>query len=163
MRISNKSVRFRSKNQIAGDIAIVLNADLTWGTKCAVLADAIWTWSEFEGKFDGCLHWTPGAWKSRDDKKRLTHEHVVPKVIIIDYLSQLQGHASRDKILKVMNAWCIGVVVLRSEDKLLTKAGVRSRMPPGWTGTSPWARYELVGLEVVRNPGTADQTTVIPR
>ncbi len=38
-------------------------------------------------------------------------------------------------------------VLLRSEDQELKKAGLNSRMPPGWTlGDDPLARYRAAGV-----------------
>ena len=161
--ISEKNNRFRSKEQISSDVASVLNAELTWGTQFAVLSEAIWVWSEFEGKFKGCVHWTPGAWKSRADRKLLTHEHVVPKSVIIEHLAQMRGRATGAEVKRVLDEFCIGVVVLRSEDRLLTSAKLRSAMPPEWSGKSPWARYEVIGLTVVKHPETEHESVVFPK
>ena len=160
-KISDRRKRFRTKDQIATDVAAVLNADLTWGTQHAVLADAVWAWSEFEGKLTGCRHWSPAAWKIRDEPTKLMHEHVVPKRIIIARLSELRGQATAATVKRVLRDWCVGVVLLRTEDALLSKAGLRAKMPDGWPETSIWARYEHVGVTVLRDPGTAQEVEVL--
>lgn len=160
-KISDGSKRFRTKDQIATDVAAVLNAELTWGTQHAVLADAVWVWSEYDGKLTGCRHWSPAAWKSRDERTKLMHEHVVPKRIIIERLAELRGHATAATVKRVLSHWCVGVVLLRTEDALLSKAGLRAKMPDGWPKQSIWARYEHVGVTVLRDPGTAQEVEVL--
>jgi hypothetical protein len=43
----------------------------------------------------------------------------------------------------------VAAVVTKSEDAVLNDAGLKQKMPAGWTpGESPFARYELVGVDV---------------
>ena len=161
-RIPERSPRYRTKSELATDLAFVLNADVKWGTQFAVLSDAVWAWSEFDGKIAGCRHWSPAAWKRRTTPRVLMHEHVVPKRMIIERLSKLRGCATPSKVTKVLKRWCVGVVLLRSEDALLTAAGLRSSMPDNWNRGSIWARYHSVGLKVVRDPGSPTERPVVP-
>ncbi len=38
---------FETREQIAADVATILNADLTHGTKWSVIDNAMWSWTEF--------------------------------------------------------------------------------------------------------------------
>ena len=93
-RIATTSDRHRSKAQISRDLATVLNSGLHWGTQHAVIGQAAWVWSEFNGKYDGCQYWSPAAWRIRRQKQRLMHEHLVPKKLLIERLRTLQGRAT---------------------------------------------------------------------
>jgi hypothetical protein len=75
----------------------VLQSSLSYGTKHAVLAEVVWVWSEFDGKYTGCPHWSRAAAAAREagEKARsFVHEHVVPKRIIIERLFALPGDVS---------------------------------------------------------------------
>src|SRR5205809_3353602 len=60
-RVSQKHPRYRTKEVIVNDIAFVLNAPLSYGSRWAVLRDAAWVWTEFHGKYKGCPYWTKMA------------------------------------------------------------------------------------------------------
>jgi hypothetical protein len=153
-RISERNSRYRTKERLVADVVTILNSDLAWGTQFAVLSDAVWVWSEFDGKLEGCRHWSPGAWRRRASRVMLMHEHVVPKRLIIERLRKLRGRATGTAVKRTFEKWCVGVVILRSEDAQLTKAGLRSKMPDGWKNGSIWARYESIGLKVLRDPNS---------
>src|SRR5690606_35099406 len=54
----------RTKERIAQDIAAVLNAPADWlspRAKNAVLKNAIWAWTQFDGKYKGCKTWSQAA------------------------------------------------------------------------------------------------------
>ena len=61
MRFKKSDKRFRTREQIAADVATILNADITYGTKWSVIDNAMWSWTVFDGKFVGCERWTQMA------------------------------------------------------------------------------------------------------
>lgn len=146
-RISEKNPRFRSKDTICRDLAQVLNADLSYGTKFAVVSEITWVWSEFDGKHQGCKYWSSTALRSRLPNKHLVHEHIVPKKVIVNSLMNEVGRTP-ERIYDFLERFCIGVVVTKDEDTALNSAGLRSKMPEDWDGEDPWARYKAVGIQV---------------
>jgi hypothetical protein len=146
-RIPEKSPRFRTKERISQDIAVILSLPhLSYGTKHVVLADAVWVWSEFYGKYDGCPYWSIAA-KQANSIKDLCHEHVVPKRYIIERLLALSPATAED-VYRILSVYCIGAVVTREEDRQLTKAGFRSSMPDDWDTIEVWIRYRLSGIQM---------------
>jgi hypothetical protein len=149
-RIVEKNPRFRTKRRIAEDVAFVLNAPLSWGTQYAVIAETLWVWSEFDGKYKGCKYWSERAWARRDDKtKMLRHDHAVPKKILIAELRKLSGTATPDQIERLLGSYCIGVVITKEEDDLLNDNGHRSTLPG--EELDPWARYRKAGIVLRAN------------
>ncbi|MWJ26727.1 hypothetical protein GPM19_00645 [Halomonas sp. ZH2S] len=146
-RISEKNARFRSKETICNDLARVLSADLSYGTKFAVVSEITWVWSEFDGKHKGCKYWSSKALQSGLPYRELVHEHIVPKKILINsIINDIEN--SPQKIYGFLQRFCVGVVVTRDEDFLLNAAGLRSKMPENWDGRDPWARYSEVEIRV---------------
>ena len=148
-RIAKRNRRFRSKDEICRDIAFILSAPVSYGTKFAVLADVVWVWSEFNGKIEGCPFWSRSAARRKSDRKQLMHEHAVPKRVVVEMLFSLKV-PTESSVHTVLNHYCIGVVVTREEDAKLTQLGLRSRMPKDWDGSDPWARYAKANIFVVR-------------
>jgi hypothetical protein len=150
-KISNKSKRFRTKEQIVRDLVKVLNMDLHYGTKFAVVSEVFWVWSEFEGKHKGCRYWSEAARRSVHDMKNLVHEHVVPrKEMLAKFdLDRFPKKTTEEEVRSLLDRYCIGCVVTRGEDVALNLAGLRSRMPTGWDGENPWARYDHIGIKFV--------------
>lgn len=146
-RISEKTPRFRTKTQICKDVAAVLRTSLHYGTKFAVLAEVVWVWSEFDGKYDGCRYWSSAALQVRESNQKLIHEHVVPKSVIIKRLMNLSKPSSKN-VNDVLQHFCIGVVVTAEEDQRLNRLGLRAKMPEGWNGKNPWARYAKAKIKV---------------
>ena len=95
--IPSNSRRYRSKEEIAKDLAFILTARVSYGTRFAVLKDAMWVWTEFNGKYEGCAFWTPLAMAkyamNRKQKGKkiagLRHEHIVPKRVVMEMLEEL--------------------------------------------------------------------------
>lgn len=146
-RISTSNDRYRSHETICRDVSQVLRADLSYGTKYAVVSEVTWVWSEFNGKLKGCRYWTESALAASPDTS-LVHEHVVPKSVIISRLFELSEPSPGD-VKNVLEKLCIGVVVTKEEDLRLNALGLRSAMPTNWCGSDPWARYQLAGIAVV--------------
>lgn len=138
--------RHRSKEDICRDVAYVLAAPLTEGTKIAVLNDALWTWSEFDGKIDGCRWWSEAACAIRENRKQLIHEHLVPRKVLIERLLELEGPAT-DNVARVLQQ-CIGVVITKDEDRLLNMHGLRSKMPKDCSEDDQLGRYRFANIAV---------------
>ena len=152
-RIPEKNPRYRNKNALCDDVAFVLSAPLQWGTQFAVLADVVWVWSEFNGKYKGCRYWSRSALQHTAEIKILVHEHVVPKTTIISLLADLKDPTA-SAVRHILETYCIGVVLTREEDRKLNAAGLRSAMPTEWSDGDVWARYRLVGIECVDTHAT---------
>jgi hypothetical protein len=84
-------------------VSLALKSKLSRAAKYAVLKDAMWTWTELEGKYQGCQDWTPLAFAlhhaNRKAKKKprdgLRHEHSVPKSVVFDILCALKNPTPR--------------------------------------------------------------------
>lgn len=147
-RIAPTSRLFRSRARICADMAEVLRSQtLHYGTKRAVVDQALWVWSEFDGKYAGCPIWSQAAKGSGLKSKGLIHEHVVPREIVRTKLFDLTA-PTPESVSAVMTEWCIGAVILKTEDDLLNRAGLNSRMPENWDGNDRFARYRAVGIKI---------------
>src|SRR4051812_22851244 len=82
--------RYRTKDEIAQDVSFALKSKLSPAAKYAVVKDAMWTWTELEGKYEGCQYWTPLAFALHDANRKankkpgdgLRHEHIVPETVV---------------------------------------------------------------------------------
>jgi hypothetical protein len=145
--------RYRTKDEIAQDVSFALKSKLSPAAKYAVLKDAMWTWTELEGKYKGCQYWTPLAFAlhhaNRKAKKKpgsgLRHEHIVPKSVVYEILCGLE-HPTRKAVFQICDKLLIGVVVTVPEDLMLNQ--FRSTMPPEFHDPAspdhldPWLRYK---------------------
>jgi hypothetical protein len=147
-RIPEKNPRFRTKEQICADVAVVLNAPLSWGTQHAVIAEALWVWTEFDGKYDGCRVWSESAWASRSSKKELRHDHAIPKALLVEQLRLLRNKASVEDVREILDQ-NVGVVITKAEDAILTGCGLRSNLPVN-EQFDPMSRYRVASINVVR-------------
>lgn len=147
----------RNKDEIAEDICTVINdKKLRYGTKYYCIHNAIWVWTELDGKFEGnskkkkgCPYWSEGALKFVREiqenrsaiSKNLVHEHIVPRIVLIDKIlgNSPEGGWTTDKVKTLFEKFCIGVVVTKGEDEKL-KSHIKS-MPENWDGEDCWARY----------------------
>lgn len=161
-RIPDTNPRFRTKKEISTDGAFVLSSPgLNWGTKYAVLAEAIWAWSEFDGKTDGCRYWSQKARHAKKSGGKLIHEHVVPTSVIIEKLRKLRS-PSPASVGRVLSKFRIGAVITDDEDKKLNAHGLRSKMPSGWDGKYVWARYRVQASSVDRSTRTQEIKPTAP-
>ena len=160
-RIAPSDRRFRTQEQIVEDVAFMLTAPVTYGTKFAVLKDAMWVWTERDGKYEGCPYWTVHAFieycaarteRTRNKHKRLRHEHVVPKSVVMQLLDDLKS-PTHESVRAILDKFLIGVVVSLEEDAILNK--YRSKMPGDFydpKNTSyhdPWLRYKACTIDPV--------------
>lgn len=154
-RISPKNPRYRTKQELAEDVVNVLNSDLHYGTKFAVVREVAWVWTEYLGKFNGCIYWSDAAvrrFKREHSRKRLRHEHVVPKKFVIDMLFGLKT-PTVEEVRAILDKYLIGVVVTMEEDALLNVKYSKA-MPKEFSEQSsplfqdPWLRYRECGIKV---------------
>lgn len=154
-RIPTNNPRYRTKQELANDVATVLNASLHYGTKYAVLKEVTWVWTESSGKFNGCPYWTDAAirrFKLERSRKQLRHEHVVPKKVVIDILFGLKK-PTPESVREILDKYLIGVVVTKEEEDRLNVEYSKS-MPEEFGNKKselfqdPWLRYRKCGIKV---------------
>ena len=152
-RVSERHLRYRTKEQIVHDVAFVLSAPLAKGTKWAVLRDVAWVWTEFEGKYKGCRYWSKCARQQylKSGSSGLRHEHIVPKDVVIKMLLNLSS-PTPEKVQEVCEKFLIGTVVTMHEDAVLRV--FLKIMPPAFDDPdssdyhNPWLRYRLCNIEM---------------
>lgn len=161
-RITENNRRFRTREQIVDDVAFILRAPVSNGTKIVVVENAFWVWTEFDGKYEGCRHWTQSALvqyvqNRRTGAKRhhrLRHEHVVPRDVLLPMLLKDEPPSAAE-IRSIFDELLIGVVVELSEDRQLD--AYRKIMPPEFSDPSssgyrdPWLRYKRLGIATLPN------------
>lgn len=126
-------------------------------TSYIFLDHILWAWTEFEGKYEGCLWWSDAAYslyKSRvglPKSKReagLTHEHVVPKEVIRKSIFKLlDDGCAEGELYKFMETHLIGCIVTKEEDNLLNEAGFRKSLGVPLTAKSTWNRYDTLNIK----------------
>lgn len=160
-QIQQSDPRFRTKDEIVVDIAFILTAPVTFGTKYAVLSQAAWAWTEMTGKYEGCPYWTDAAFgwycatrHAKFKRKFLRHEHAVPKSAVIKMLTELRS-PTVDDVRGICESFLIGVVVTKLEDDILNLQ-YKSTMPQDFYDSSsaeyrdPWLRYKRTGIRYHR-------------
>lgn len=154
-KIPERNKRFRTKEQIVCDIVHVLNAEVAYGTKYAVLKDASWVWTEFHGKYNGCKWWSKKALrlKKQDPKTRLLrHEHAVPRKVVFAMLCKLRNPSVKS-VGRICNKFLIGVVVTKEEESLLNRR-FNCTMPEDFGNSKskdyrkPWLRYDRCKIKL---------------
>lgn len=154
-RISESHPKYRTKRQMAADVAYVLAAPLSYGTKFAVLNNVCWTWTEFDGKYRGCRYWSKMARMARsiDRKAKLIHEHVVPRQVVIDALMAMKS-PTPENVYQVLDRFLIAVIVTPEEDAYLS-CEHQSTMPAAFLDPTsdgyhePWLRYRSSPIEII--------------
>lgn len=79
------------------------------------------------------------------DANALRHEHAIPRRVLIARLLQLSSPSPLE-IEGLLSGFCVGVVVTRDEDRMISAHGLRQRMPLKWNGKDIWARYRIAGI-----------------
>jgi hypothetical protein len=80
------------------------------------------------------------------DGRRLMKDHAVPVAVLRDILFEEQPNSVEEVRAFLLEHYCFGIIT-EDEDRKLNAAGLRSRMPEGWTtADQPFARYEKVGI-----------------
>jgi len=151
MKHSNK--RYRTKENMAHDVAFILTAPVEWGTKYDVINGILWAWNGDHGKYDGCEYWSKKALESKNDPKvKRIHEHIVPRKALIGILERL-ADPTPDKVRQVLNCLCVAAVIANEEHSRLDLS-FRDRMPNDFvesplSASDPWLRYKRCGIDVV--------------
>lgn len=147
---------YRTKEQLIDDVFNILMVDkLSVGAKHAVIFEATWLWTEHDGKYTGCAHWSKKALDYVHEPEKvkgniLIHDHVVPRNLIIKRL--LFGEPmSRNGLHDFLDANLVGGILLKEENGILNKLGLQRKMPNGWEfGDRIWARYKMADFEIYR-------------
>ena len=121
-------IKYHTKDQMAEGVYHILRySDFSPAAKLAVIDDVCWKWSEFEGKVKNSKYWTEDA-ESRFEEtgsiKNLIHEHIVLRKIIKELLLDMET-PSYEKVFKILDSFCVGVIVTKEEDAILNKSGFR--------------------------------------
>jgi hypothetical protein len=106
------------------------------------------------GKYLGHAHWSRNALMllqqnggtERGITKLLSHEHVVPVGVVLSILLRNDTGTSVNEIEKLIHRFSVVAIITRNEEALLTVAGLKNKMPEGWSRRDVWARYKAVGL-----------------
>ena len=106
-----------------------------------------------QGKFRGHAHWSCTALAllrnnggtERGIKKLLSHEHVVPVNVVLDILLR-NASATIDDMEGLIRRFSVVAIITREEEAIVSKGGLKNKMPEHWDGNDVWARYKQVGL-----------------
>jgi len=80
----------------------------------------------------------------------LRYDHAVPFKYLQDELLNRQDLAG-ESVRAVLDCYGVAVLITAEDEERLDRAGLRNRMPAGWDGADPLARYKAVGIELVEN------------
>lgn len=157
-----RSTEARTTDAFWKDISVLLSGDFSPGTRRIVVNGAVWCFTEGPGrkhKYVGCRFWSRGAIDDVNARgfeglsKRLRHEHVVPRKLVIEEILGLAAPTPED-VQRAFERYAIGCVVTVDEMRRLDR-GHRKSMPPDWRTPGPgglpdvWARYTVAGVERV--------------
>lgn len=84
---------------------------------------------------------------ARDRTVKLIVHHAVPIGVMVGALFAGAVELTRDGIRAHLTAWCRLGLLAYDENARLDAMGLRSMMPEGWNGKSPFARYEAARIE----------------
>lgn len=92
------------------------------------------------------------AYRGSYDKLGVRIEHMIPTEVVYRYLEALhgQGKLTEAFVAKLIKEKLFCALITKEEDALLSKAGLRNKMPAGWsfeTGDM-LARYRVVGIKM---------------
>ena len=122
-----------------------------------LLGTLFWKFTEASGKIIGCQYWSSEAIKMLESiysaekpnksllGSKLRHEHLTPRKVMCQYLFSLSSPTLEDVSL-YLDKHCIGVIITREEDAMLTKCGLRSKVPEN--SIDPWDRYKHNDLNI---------------
>lgn len=147
-----------TSDSIARDVAALLRMELHPRIKRGAINFALWKWSELDGKFEGCKLWSPEArqeWEEwnpgQGSANPVTHEHIVPRTVIIDLLiGQGQGAEppTFDSVKSFLADICRAAVITNFQNDQLNKCGLKSSMPSDWDQKDPFARYRHEKVQI---------------
>lgn len=164
-RIAEKNLRFREKSEMIADLSKILQMDIHYGTKYAVLDEIAWVWTEFYGKYIGCPYWSEEALKKFEDEeitkvdvcnKVFRHEHSVPRKVILKHLLNI-NEVNEEYIHKIFENTLVGVVLTKDEDAELSN-NLKDKMPnylaskelDKYDEVDKWARYKEKGILIYK-------------
>lgn len=141
----------RSEKSIAKDLVLVLSSRLTLESKKSFINSLLWTWTERFGKYKGC-RCSVSAYRHyrRHKGKGLRHDHSIPRKLIVEYFLTQKSSLTPRKVLRFLRKYCEGIVLTKKEDAILSKAGLRQRMPKGWDWDHPHARYKAAKIKLAK-------------
>lgn len=79
------------------------------------------------------------------------YDHAIPFKIIQELLLSIAA-PDADNVRNILEKKLVSCMLTRSEDKLLTSLGLRSKMPANSDESDYMARYESAGLKIIPNP-----------
>ena len=89
-------------------------------------------------------------------RKVILKEHVIPMKEIIRVLKEFGKEISIEQIENMLNKYLIFATITKDEDRILTKAKLREKMPPSYYDPNHelhedlFARYKETGIELYR-------------
>ena len=93
-------------------------------------------------------------------RERVMKDHAIPVSVLRDILFEEQPRTIEEVRSFMLRYYCFGIIT-EEEDAELNRAGLRSRMPDGWTPKDgPFARYEKVGI-VAQDRGSGGPATAL--
>lgn len=89
----------------------------------------------------------------------LNLEHAVPLKLLWELTIPLADRGAKpEELVELYSRLCRVAVITRREHAAFAEIGLRDKMPPGWDphspGADPWARYSIVGVQLL--PPTGD-------
>lgn len=148
------SIIFDDDNEIPEYLQFLLSDRLLWA---ATEYDDNGIWS----KYFGPTYWSSGAVKKVLENfssgvkidKDLRHEHAVPRKELNDQLDLMykSKRLNQNNIFEFIDKFAFAVIVSSDEDIMLNKAGLRSKMPAGFSfdhSGDVFLRYKIAGIEI---------------
>ena len=115
---------------------------------------------------NGKANWEKLMWKGlvsvnaqkETDRKLVVKEHVVPLKVIVSKLKELadNNQTSLEKIANCIDKYLIFATITKSEDDLLRKAKLNSKMPVGFYEKGhelfedKFVRYKVANIELIQ-------------
>jgi hypothetical protein len=92
---------------------------------------------------------TVSAQYPKEMRRRLTHEHTIPLKLLAEKVFTIPA-GDKGAIREIFDGYCWAALITNEEDRMLSSAGLRSAMPPGWKfGDDLLARYNAVGIKIL--------------
>jgi len=148
MRTSAESAT-EALDRLASDLKIVLSSEMTIEGKLSFIQSTLWRCSERHGKYTTPFRSAEVERATREGREvELRHDHAVPRKILTPRLMEM-SQCSVSELCDCLREFCVGVTITRDEDRKLTRAGLRAKMPAGWEWGNWRARYDAAGIEIV--------------
>lgn len=153
------------KEMLARDLIEVLKSNVDEQMKKICANYVIYTWTEYDGKYEDNPYWSLKALEYHKISKRqgkLVHEHIIPRNIIIKELLGLgkkgvcfdpNDDVKNTEVYQMLKNNCIAAIITRDEDKVLNETrsnskSLKSLMPQEYYQEdnakyyhNPWSRY----------------------